>query len=230
MKKGMGGHQSADSRTMNWLTPREVIMQLGEFDLDPCSPIKRPWDTAKKHYTIEDNGLLLPWIGRVWLNPPYGDQLEAWMKLMAAHNNGIALTFARTDTDVFHRYIFPVADSIFFLKSRLSFVNLGGIKAKSDGGAPSVFIAYGEYNSQVLADTKFVGKHVPLNYTPFIVVGISPTWISVVTIAVRHCGDAELKPVYDMVERLAPDKVAGNQHWKEKIRQQIQIIRKNGSR
>jgi len=37
---------------------------MGKFDLDPCSPIKRPWDTAKKHYTELDkkniyNGELL---------------------------------------------------------------------------------------------------------------------------------------------------------------------------
>lgn len=229
MNKGIGGHQSASSRTMDWLTPKEVLLQLGQFDLDPCSPENRPWDTAKKHYTIVDNGLSLPWFGRVFLNPPYGRELNNWMKLMAAHNNGIALTFARTDTNTFHRYVFPVADSIFFLKRRLFFCNLGGIKARYDGGAPSVFIAYGEYNSQVLSETKFVGRHVPLNYTPLIVVGVSPTWISVVTIAIRHCGDAELKPVYEMVERIAPDKVANNQHWKEKIRQQIQVIRKNKS-
>jgi hypothetical protein len=39
-----------------WLTPPELIQSLGIFDLDPCSPINRPWDTAKKHYTVNDNG------------------------------------------------------------------------------------------------------------------------------------------------------------------------------
>ena len=37
-----------------WLTPPSIITSLGEFDLDPCSPINRPWPTAKEHYTIED--------------------------------------------------------------------------------------------------------------------------------------------------------------------------------
>lgn len=40
-----------------WLTPRPLIQALGEFDLDPCAPIKRPWDMAKNHFTVEDNGL-----------------------------------------------------------------------------------------------------------------------------------------------------------------------------
>lgn len=28
-----------------WLTPPYIIDSLGVFDLDPCSPINRPWDT-----------------------------------------------------------------------------------------------------------------------------------------------------------------------------------------
>jgi len=75
--------------------------------------------------------------------------------------------------------------------------------------------------------TLYQGRHVQLTYTPIIIVGISPKWISVVSIAVKQFGDDELKPVYDMVERIAPDKVAKNQHWKAKVRQQIQLIRKN---
>ena len=53
-----------------WLTPPELVSALGKFDLDPCSPINRPWDTAKKHYTILDDGLTQPWDGKVWCNPP----------------------------------------------------------------------------------------------------------------------------------------------------------------
>jgi hypothetical protein len=55
-----------DRTTMkqDWLTPPEIIKALGEFDLDPCSPVDRPWDTAKKHYTILDNGLRQEWGGQ----------------------------------------------------------------------------------------------------------------------------------------------------------------------
>lgn len=55
------------------------IRALGPFDLDPCSPVGRPWDTAAQHHTIHDNGLLKPWSGRVWLNPPYASAL-LWIK------------------------------------------------------------------------------------------------------------------------------------------------------
>lgn len=73
-KSGMGSHESARMGTDEWLTPPYIIESLGEFDLDPCSPVNRPWDTAKHHYNINDDGLSKDWFGRVWLNPPYGNQ------------------------------------------------------------------------------------------------------------------------------------------------------------
>jgi hypothetical protein len=43
--------------------------------------LPRPWDTADTHYTAPlDNGLSLPWFGRIWLNPPYGDEAGAWLQ------------------------------------------------------------------------------------------------------------------------------------------------------
>ena len=58
-----------------WLTPPCLLDRLGEFDLDPCSPVNRPWDTARHHYTVEDDGLRQPWFGRVFCNPPYDTPL-----------------------------------------------------------------------------------------------------------------------------------------------------------
>lgn len=66
----MGGHQSQRMIKDEWLTPPSIIRSLGAFDMDPCSPLNRPWDTAENHYTIEDDGLSKPWTGRVWCNPP----------------------------------------------------------------------------------------------------------------------------------------------------------------
>ena len=88
-----------------WLTPPEIIKSLGEFDLDPCSPINRPWDTAKKHFNINDMGLMQNWEGRVWMNPPYGSETGNWLGKLRLHGNGIALVFARTDTTYFQEYV-----------------------------------------------------------------------------------------------------------------------------
>lgn len=81
-----------------WLTPRYVLNLLGHFDTDPCAATVRPWDCARVNYTVEDNGLLLPWEGRVWLNPPYGNEAEAFMERMSMHQGGgLALIFMRSD-------------------------------------------------------------------------------------------------------------------------------------
>ena len=75
---GMGSHQSASMGKDEWLTPPGVVKALGDFDLDPCSPINRPWPTAAKHYTALDNGLRQVWTGRVWCNPHNGGATGRW--------------------------------------------------------------------------------------------------------------------------------------------------------
>lgn len=154
MTKGIGGHQRAyEGRTDEWLTPPEIISALGSFDLDPCSPIRRPFDTAKIHYTIDDDGLNKVWEGRVWLNPPYGQETGLWLKKMAEHGNGIALIFARTETEMFHKYVWEKANALFFFKGRLFFYTINGQRAKNNAGGPSVLIAYGDNNDYILKNS-----------------------------------------------------------------------------
>lgn|SRR5574343_67980 len=217
-------HEKGPNTTDTWLTPPNIIKSLGEFDLDPCSPLGRPWDTAKHHYTILDNGLIKDWFGRVWCNPPYSD-IESWLKKCSEYCNVIALVFARTETKAFHNWVWNKADSVFFFEKRLRFYTIDGIQGGS-AGAPSILISYNEANSQSISDSGLLGKHLPVNYTPMIIVGVSPTWMSIVSMAIRQVGDDELKPLYDMVERLAPDKTSNNQHWKAKIRQTVYALRK----
>ena len=148
-----------------WLTPPWIIAACGPFDLDPCAPVpeKRPWNTATEHYCIRDNGLLKSWHGRVWLNPPYGDKTERWLSRMAAHKNGIALVFARTDTVAWQRCIFPHALAILFLRGRLTFYTVAGVKGKTNAGAPSALIAYSVYDAGRLASLAQNGALVYLN-------------------------------------------------------------------
>lgn len=144
-----------------WLTPKWLIDVLGTFDLDPCAPIKRPWDMARRHFTLLDNGLIQPWDGRVWLNPPYGNQAQRWMSRMAEHGNGIALLFARTDTKMFFEYVWPCAGAVMFLEGRLFFCYVDGRAAKQNAGAPSCLVAYGEQNvAALIAAQRCVAGHV----------------------------------------------------------------------
>lgn len=156
----IGSHQSARMINDEWLTPPHILHALGTFDLDPCAPIKRPWETAQQHYTIMDNGLHRPWHGRIWLNPPYGQQARKWTARMADHNNGIALLFARTETEMFMQHVWPHATALLFIAGRLHFHYVDGTRHASNAGAPSVLIAYNESNAQRLVDSRIPGALV----------------------------------------------------------------------
>ncbi len=45
MKTGMSRHTSTRMQNDEWLTPPSILKELGHFDLDPCSPINRPWES-----------------------------------------------------------------------------------------------------------------------------------------------------------------------------------------
>lgn len=166
-----------DKRTSNttdeWLTPPELVHSLGKFDLDPCSPVDRPWDTADIHLDKEFNGLNCDWWAfgmyphkpRVWMNPPYGRQTKHWLKKLAQHGNGIALVYARTEQVCFHDWVWPEAHAISFLKGRVKFIRYDGkpYDPKTDSSpAASVLIAYGENNVESLYGCSHKGKVVKL--------------------------------------------------------------------
>lgn len=147
---GMTGAHKAIPNKDEWLTPPYVIAALGAFDLDPCSPINRPVDTAARHLTIADDGLAAEWSGRVWLNPPYGDQTGHWLERLVNHGRGTALIFARTETDTFFQYVWNAATAVFFFRGRLTFHNVDGTPGTGNAGAPSCLVAYGADDAKAL--------------------------------------------------------------------------------
>ena len=146
MSGAMGSHQSARAVTTSWLTPPEVIAALGPFDLDPCAaPSPRPWPTATRHIELPEDGLAADWGNSfVWLNPPYSFAAWQWLDKLADHGNGIALVFARTETEGFVRTVWRRASGVLFLHGRLHFHHSDGTRARANSGAPSCLIAYGE--------------------------------------------------------------------------------------
>ena len=145
-----------------WLTPPYIIEALGKFDLDPCAPLNRPWDTARKHYTIEEDGLKQEWFGRVWCNPPYGKNTFIWLEKLAAHGKGMTLIFARTETKGFHKTIWNKADGIFFFQGRLRFYTGDGVQGGS-ANAPSCLVSYGKMDTEILKNCSLKGKFILLN-------------------------------------------------------------------
>jgi len=100
------------SDTPEWYTPTHIVAAvvavLGAIDLDPCADPGRGIPAAA-HYTADDDGLSQGWRGRIYMNPPYGRDIVAWVDKLAdeyAHGNvseAIALVPARVDTTWWRR-------------------------------------------------------------------------------------------------------------------------------
>jgi len=146
----MSSHQSARMKNDEWLTPPEIVRACGEFDLDPCAPVVRPWDTARQHFTKNDDGLAQAWSGRVWCNPPFGREAIKWLRRLAAHGNGVALIPARTETAMFYETVWGAADAVLFIQGRPHFHYVDGRRAAANSGAPICLVAYGAGNVAAL--------------------------------------------------------------------------------
>jgi hypothetical protein len=144
----------------HWITPRHILSVLGEFDLDPCAcELGQPWSTAKEMYHLpSQDGLLLPWHGRVWLNPPYGRETHKWIERICLHRRGTLLIFARTETKTFQR-IWRFADAILFIAKRVQFYRPDGTRGGSSS-APSCLVAFGRMDAESLRDSGIGGALV----------------------------------------------------------------------
>ena len=113
------------SKTDMWETPQDLFNELDKefhFDLDVCAT---PENTkCKAFYTPDHDGLIQPWNGTFWCNPPYGRNIGQWVRraLFASFGGAtvVMLLPARTDTKWFHDYIYNRSE-IRFLKGRLKF-------------------------------------------------------------------------------------------------------------
>ena len=177
--------QTPYGKSVVHLTPRWILDALGSFDLDPCASDPRPWDCARENYTSRDNGLLLPWHGRVWLNPPYArNEIGLWMGRMALHGWGTALVHARTDTAWF-RHIWEEAEVLLFLAGRVVFLTPEGRPQRtsagtvSDSGAPVVLAAFGQADADSLAFSGLEGQLIVLRMR-LVSVAKAETWSQIV--------------------------------------------------
>jgi hypothetical protein len=242
---GIGGNHSPSARTVEWLTPKETIDELGgwkSFAIDPCAPIVQPWPTARRTHTILDDGLAQDWVGRAFVNPPYTDGVvEMWLEKMADHNFGIALIFARTDTIAFKRFVRQRASALLFTSGRMFFrvgepysvvktrkTYMLGDRASGNAGAPTVLCAYGQEDADVLAACEIDGLFVPLRFRRSVFLSLvaqvgaeDPTWRE----ALARFYDGRDDPVRlnDLYAAFATHpKARTNPNYKAKLRQQLQ--------
>jgi len=138
-------------QTDTWLTPLELIQSLGQFDIDPCGFPGHA--TAKKLICVPEDGLTCEWKGRVWLNPPYGKQIGKWLNKLENHGNGVALVFARTDTQWFQSL---KPDMIFLIKGRIAFLK-ADLTKDTNAGHGSMLLAYGRNNCGAILSSSLEG-------------------------------------------------------------------------
>lgn len=118
------------SEKQDWGTPPELWNALNsEFDfmLDaatrPSNPLKTP-----AFLTENDNALSVPWQRRTYCNPPYGRQIEKWIRkaYIEWRNGNLVVMFlpSRTGTRWFHAFIYnrPRVETR-FLKGRFRMFN-----------------------------------------------------------------------------------------------------------
>lgn len=102
------------SETPEWHTPpliiERVVRVLGPIALDPCAESHDGSNIpAARLLTKEDDGLSHPWFGTVYMNPPYGHEIGAWIEHLCSEyetghtGSAIALVPARPDTKWFRR-------------------------------------------------------------------------------------------------------------------------------
>jgi len=143
---GIGGHhQPYDGKSVHWDTPPELLEMLAPIDDDPSDG--------------KSEAFFRCWHGFVFINPPYGPRLAEWLQKLAAHGNGIALIFARTDTRFFLSEIWRKADSLFFISGRLHFYQHGK-RAKHNSGGPSVLVGYGKAANLRLKHLPIAGQYI----------------------------------------------------------------------
>jgi hypothetical protein len=167
--------------TTTHLTPPHVLAALGgadSFDLDPCAaPLPRPWPTARRMISLPDNGLMVRWSGRVFLNPPYtGNEIGRWLARMAEHGQGTALINATTETEAFQRFVWERASGLLFLEGRLIFCDANGQPLRGkDGRAAEQPVALGPLRlrpgrSRPPRRRDLDGAFVPLRFARFALV------------------------------------------------------------
>jgi len=172
------------AETWEWGSPDELVRRYadlwadGAFDLDVAASAEL--HVCSRYFTVDDDGLSLPWRGRCWMNPPYGRAEELWVaKAVREVVSGraelvAALLPAKVGKAWWFRYVsarrsergvvrlrYPAA-AVDFIRGRVRYVRPDGRPA-SVAGFPSVAILFQDWlRSRRLAEERAAGRQLSL--------------------------------------------------------------------
>jgi len=127
-----------------WYTPKYIFDALGlRFDLDVAAPVGGPRHVPTNQWLDPtQNGLMHPWHGLVWMNPPFGHMRHkrAWLTRFFGHGKGIALVPDRTSAPWFQEFA-PLADAICWVAPKIKFERPDGTRGESPGTGTALLAA-----------------------------------------------------------------------------------------
>lgn len=133
-----------------WGTPPELFNLLNEsydFQLDAAANDENA--LCLNYFTTTDDSLKQDWhpFRRIWLNPPYGKQISAFMRKAYEENQKgcivVCLVPARVDTRWWHDWVHHKA-IVDFARGRLKYVDVRNGLSESRGSSPfpSALVTY----------------------------------------------------------------------------------------
>ena len=148
------------SNKEDWCTPQDLFDELdAEFHFTLDAAASDANHKCLNYYTKKQNGLIQPWLGTVFCNPPYGRNVIQWVRKAAgaAVRKGatvVMLIAARTDTRFFHEYIYNKPNvEIRFIKGRLKFTDENG-NVGDPAPFPSMVVIFRPSERRIHNDTR----------------------------------------------------------------------------
>jgi hypothetical protein len=153
-ENGLANHQLINqSLSPEWYTPSEYVEAgrrvMGGFDIDPASCAQaNETIRATTYYTKETNGLDKDWIGRCWLNPPYGaltPKFTARLEDQYQSGNVTEAIAVLSSNSLITAWFTPLWQYIIcFPRRRINFENPDGMAASATHGTVFVYLGHQE--------------------------------------------------------------------------------------
>lgn len=154
------------SNSDEWYTPESIIesarIVMGGIDLDPASCPKANEVVRASHYYSERvSGLdrCNPWLGRVWMNPPYGSLGPSFTERLIEEvlegnvTDAIALFNSNSMTSLWFDDVYKHSPVMVVTRGRLNFTP--GHKVQASGNSPStgnVIVYFGRRSDVFVAE------------------------------------------------------------------------------